>query len=192
MIYRLHLIGQIDVVKHIGWLVRTNESAEWICNMAMKRMHPIPQCCTFWESVPPSESIPSIPGILELGQIWLRPIPESILPIPGIPELCRRWIPSNSGITISETNFYLSVQFIRFNSGTEFRELSQDGIGRNSWQFLGIPSNSYQFPFDRIPWISSRNHFLPLPSCTLIFVALEKLYLSAIIRDFHITIYNER
>jgi hypothetical protein len=37
---------------------------------------------------------------------------------------------------------HLSLLLIQPNSGTEFRELNQDGIGRNSWEFLGIPLNS--------------------------------------------------
>jgi len=52
-------------------------------------MHPIPQCCTFREPVPPPESIPSIPGI---------------------PELCRARIPSDSEIKISYNGTVCTVK----------------------------------------------------------------------------------
>ncbi len=59
------------------------------------------------------------------------PAPESIPPIPGILELGLNWILSNSGITISYVTAYLLLLVIRPNPGMEFRELGQDGIGRN-------------------------------------------------------------
>jgi hypothetical protein len=108
------------------------------------RIHPIPQCCTFGNQFRPG--INSV-QFLEFRN-WVKtefrnwmesvPAPESIPPIPGIPELGRNWILSNSGITISYVTAYLLLLVIRPNFGMAFRELGQDGIGRNWMELDGI------------------------------------------------------
>jgi hypothetical protein len=118
-------------------------------------------------------------------------VTDRVPAIPGVPRTKSR---RNSGISESDgipctslsTRFpelltspreYSSITTVcvrvraESNSGTEFRELSGDGIGRNSrngfqfrnrTKFLGISGNSVQFPIDSIPEIPYRNYFIIL------------------------------
>jgi hypothetical protein len=108
-------------------------------NAVIQRIHPIPQCCTLQEPVPPQESVPSIPEFHTMTistNSGIRRI--KFQPIPGF----------HGGITTFPftVTYCLVLQSYSLPNTTEFRygirNWVRGGISRNPQEFHRIPTDS--------------------------------------------------
>jgi hypothetical protein len=130
-------------------------------NAVIQRIHPIPQCCTLQEPVPPQESVPSIPEfhIMTISsnsgirRIQFQPIPEfhgGIIAFPVTLTYC-----------LVLQSYFLQT---RLHFATEFWNWIRGGIRRNSQEFRGIPTNSgIPTKTESVGIGRNSREFLPIP-----------------------------